>query len=476
MTSAAKVAMDATYKCSKAGTGRMKHLTRLAGFASDNQVSRLAIARSLLDALPDAVPDQTDTDGKEIKGVNLLGREGPARLLLAMITVHAGAPQENDSLRKLVAFHWERGLQLLDEEVQQDGNAFDQVLSRLAAASVLTDEVYEDDDNGPLAPEDLLGARIVGQPEARKAVSRLLQEAVKSHPPVMAETLLFTGPASTGKTLFSKTIADTLRLPYVEVTGSMIESAEKLFDQIDAILADAGQLPKDVGRKSGLPFRRYPPLVIFIDEAHTLKRSVQDALLTMTEPSERTAKLKGMIADMADATVLLATTDSAKLAKPFKTRCTEVRLVAYTRDEIAEIIGRVYRGWGLEVRRLIAMAGRITPRIAKERARSLDLILSQDHNNARPTEILVTEIMLNDWGLDRLGLGKTDHQYLQLLSGGTQPVGLVNLASQMGVEPAQLELEIEPFLVSLRLVERTAKGRLLTSEGRQFVQQVGVST
>lgn len=362
--------MEATYKCSKAGTTRMKHLTRLAGFTSDNQVSRLAIARSLLEPLPASVPDQPDQEGKEIKGATLLGREGPARLMLAMITVHAAQPQADDGLRKLVAFHWERGLTLLDDEIQKDGNAFDLVLARLAAASVLTDDEYDDDDRGGIAPEDLLGARIVGQLEARKSVSRLLQEAAKSDPPVMAETLLFTGPASTGKTLFSKTIAETLRLPYIEVTGSMIDSAEKLFDQIDAVLGEAGQLPADTGRKSGLPFRKHPPLVIFIDEAHTLKRPVQDALLTMTEPSERTAKLKTMIADMADATVLLATTDSAKLAKPFKTRCTEIRLAAYTRDEIAEIIGRSYRGWGLEVRRLIAMAGRVTPRIAKERARA----------------------------------------------------------------------------------------------------------
>lgn len=103
------------------------------------------------------------------------------------------------------------------------------------------------------------------------------------------------------------------------------------------------------------------------------------------------------------------------------------------------------------------------------------MILSQDHDGARPTEILVTEIMKTDWGLDRLGLGKTDHAYLQLIAAASTPVGLSNLASQMAVEPAQLELEIEPFLVFLNLVERTAKGRLLTSEGRQLVQHLALS-
>lgn len=473
MTSPTRIALDATYKCSKSATADMKQLTQLAGFSSDNQISRLAISRSLLDPLPNSLPDQSDADGKEIKGVNLLGREGKARLLVALIAMHSNCTPEGDQLRRLVHFHWERGLGLLLDEVQKAGNAFDLVLSRLAAASVLTDEAFEDDEEEVRSGGELLGARIVGQADARKAVARLLHEAQTSDPAQMPESLLFTGPASTGKTLFAQTIAEVLRLPYIEVTGSMIDTAEQLFGQIDAVLLEANSPPIDDGRRSGLPFRRYPPFVLFIDEAHALKRGVQDAMLTMTEPTERTAKLRSQIADVSRATFLLATTDSAKLAKPFKTRCTEVRLVPYTRDEVAEIIHRSYRGWGLEVRRLVAMAGRITPRMAKERARSLEMILTQDYSGTRPTEVLVTKIMNDEWGLDRLGLSKTDYGYLRILNSSSQPIGLANLASQMGVEPAQIELEIEPYLVAINLVERTARGRMLTVAGREVISDIG---
>ena len=293
---------------------------------------------------------------------------------------------------------------------------------------------------------------------------------MKSNPPVLPETILFTGPASTGKTLFSTSIADALRLPYVEVTGTMLESVEKLFEQIDAELASRGQKYAANGRRGGLPFRVYPPLVIFVDECHQLKRPVQDALLTMTEPSERTAKTKGFIADMRQATVLLATTDSAKLTKPLKTRTREIRLQPYTRDEVAEIVGRIYKGWPLEVRRLIAMAGRITPRIAKERGRDLARILEQDHSGARPSEALVTEVMEKEWGLDRLGLSQQDHAYLKLVLDSKGPAGLVNLASRMSLESEQVEQEIEPFLLALGLIDRTAKGRVLTDQGKEIAQ------
>lgn len=461
-----QAATESSYKCSRAASEQLRSLARLGGFQSDNIVSRLAIGRSLLEPLPRTIPEPPDSDGKEIKGVTLLGKPGAAALLVAMVTQHAGKPLVEDHVRKVIRFHWERGLRLLSADLEKEQNSLDHVLSNYAARSVLSDEGFEEDD--AVVSEDFLDIRIVGQEEAKKMVKRLLGEAIKTDPPVLPETILFTGPASTGKTLFSTSIAEALRLPYVEVTGTMLESVDKLFDQIDSELTARGKKFASLGRKGGLPFRKYPPLVIFIDECHQLKRPVQDALLTMTEPSERTAKTKTFTADMADATVLLATTDSAKLTKPLKTRAREVRLHPYTRDDVAEIVGRIYKGWPLEVRRLIAMAGRLTPRIAKERAKDLARILEQDHAGARPSEALVTDVMLKEWGLDRLGLSQQDHAYLALLLDSRGPAGLVNLASRMSLEAEQVEQDIEPFLLALGLMDRTAKGRTLTEQGKEI--------
>jgi Holliday junction DNA helicase RuvB len=461
-----QAATEASYKSSKQANELLRQLVRIGGFQSDNIISRLAIGRSLLDPLPKVIPEPRDSDGKEIKGITLLGKPGAAALLVAMITQHAGSALTGDDVRKHVRYHWERGLSLIKTDLDREDNNLDAVLSGYATRSVLTDEEYEEDD--AVSTEDLLDARIVGQEEAKKSVKRLLGDALKVTPPVLPETILFTGPASTGKTLFSTSIAQVLRLPYAELTGTMLDSVEKLFEQIDSALSERGEKYVANGRRGGLPLREYPPLVIFIDECHQLKRPVQDALLTMTEPSERTAKVKGFIADMTKATVLLATTDSAKLTKPLKTRAREIRLQPYTRDEVAEILGRIYRGWPIDVRRLLAMAGRMTPRIAKERGKDLQRILEQDHDGVRPSEALVIEVMEKEWGLDRLGLSPQDHTYLKLVADSRGPAGLANLASRMSLEPDQLEQEIEPFLLSLGLVDRTSKGRMLTDQGREI--------
>src|SRR6202034_1163057 len=193
-----QAATESSYKCSKVASETLRSLARLGGFQSDNIVSRLAIGRSLLEPLPRTIPEPHDTDGKEIKGVTLLGKPGAAALLVAMLTEHAGKPLPAEQVRKYIRYHWERGLQLLATDVEKEQNSLDDVLTNYATRSVLTDEDFEEDD--AVVSEDYLDLRIVGQEEAKKTVKRLLGEAIQSDPPVLPETILFTGPASTGKT------------------------------------------------------------------------------------------------------------------------------------------------------------------------------------------------------------------------------------------------------------------------------------
>lgn len=135
----------------------------------------------------------------------------------------------------------------------------------------------------------------------------------------------------------------------------------------------------------------------------------------MTEPSDHRAILQNFVADMSNATFLFATTDIGLIVKPLRTRAREINLRPYEIEEIAEIIGRIYRGWSLEVRKLVAMAGRLTPRIAKEKAKDLDRILKQDYNGQKPSENIVVEIMENEWGQDRLGMTNRDKRYLTVV-------------------------------------------------------------
>ena len=68
--------------------------------------------------------------------------------------------------------------------------------------------------------------------------------------------------------------------------------------------------------------------------------------------------------------------------------------------------------------------------------------------------------------VDHLGLEKLDRDYLELIakkfSGG--PVGLDTIATAIGEERGTIEDMIEPYLIQQGLIQRTPRGRCLTSD------------
>lgn len=465
-------ATQGSYHCSKRGYEILKEIAAKAGFPSENIVARLAIGRSLVekqDVKTDArLTPELDSNGKELKGTTLLNPE-IASVIVSMVVQHYGKALENqEDIKELIRLHWNRGLLLLQEDLDRQDGDIDGLLIKYAAQSCLTNE--EEIDDGYVGMGDLLDTQIVGQEEAKRQIRRLLEEARGLSPVRLSDTIIFTGPASTGKTLFSKTIAESLQLPYIETTGTSLRTAEQLFDQINSALDLEGSRYEENGHFGGLPLREYPPLVVFIDECHQLRRPIQDALLTMTEPSERRAILQDFVADMSNATFLFATTDIGLIIKPLRTRAREINLKPYEIEEIAEIIGRIYRGWSLEVRKLIAMAGRLTPRIAKERAKDLDRILKQDYTGQKPSESIVVEIMEKEWGQDRLGMTNRDKRYLTVIESAQGPIGVDNIAQQLDIEVSEVENVIEPYMIRLGLIRKTQTGRELTVEGKRLIE------
>lgn len=462
-------ATQGSYHCSKRGYEILKEIADKAGFPSENIVARLAIGRSLMEKqdvkTDERLTSELDSNGKELKGTTLLNPE-IVSVIVSMVVQHYGKALENqEDIKELIRLHWDRGLILLQEDIDREDGDIDGLLIKYASQSCLTNEEIE---NGCVGMGDLLDTQIVGQEEAKRQIRRLLEEAKGLSPVRLSESIIFTGPASTGKTLFSKTIAESLKLPYIETTGTSLRTAEQLFNQIDSALDLEGSSYKENGHSGGLPLREYPPLVIFIDECHQLRRPVQDALLTMTEPSDRRAILQNFVADMSNATFLFATTDIGSIVKPLWTRAREINLRPYEIEEIAEIICRIYRGWSLEVRKLIAMAGRLTPRIAKVKANDLDRILRQDYNGQKPSENVVVEIMEKEWGQDRLGMTNRDKRYLTIVKNAQGPVGVDNIAQQLDVEVSEVENVIEPYMIRLGLIRKTQTGRELTEEGMKL--------
>ena len=84
-----------------------------------------------------------------------------------------------------------------------------------------------------------------------------------------------------------------------------------------------------------------------------------------------------------------------------------VPMGSYSRDEVARVVAQYYRGWPLEVLRILALVGRLRPGRALAWARRLDNEL-EARSVTRPSEAVVLELMSDQWGVDAFGLTEHD--------------------------------------------------------------------
>jgi Holliday junction DNA helicase RuvB len=75
-------------------------------------------------------------------------------------------------------------------------------------------------------------------------------------------------------------------------------------------------------------------------------------------------------------------------------------------------------------------------------------------------------------GIDANGLTNTDRDYLGCLAQNDDAVGLETVAAMLGESTETIQESVEPFLLRRGLIQRTARGRLVTDKGRQVLAEV----
>jgi Holliday junction DNA helicase RuvB len=285
------------------------------------------------------------------------------------------------------------------------------------------------------------------------------------------------GPKSTGKTELARRISEALRVPTVAVSDTTLTSADDLGSKIQEIADQAGEPMRIEMRDFGARVEVAPPMVVFIDEVHLLKARVQDSLLKAMEPNDRTLLTSHGEIDTRQITFIIATTDPGRLRDAFKSRVSKLDLKEYSLDEIVEILKshrersttalpEEVRQFNDEALRVVATVGRLVPRQAllclKDAARAVRL------RDVAPTAADLRRYFWETRSSDEIGLTERDWRYLQLLFPDSRK-GRDALAAAMGEDPTTVELEIEPFLLRLGLIERERGGRCLTAEGREAV-------
>ncbi len=302
--------------------------------------------------------------------------------------------------------------------------------------------------DGLLRPQSL--DEFTGQQRMKTNLGILLEAAQGRGEPL--DHILFHGPPGLGKTTLAHIVANEMNVNIRITAGPAIERSGDLA----AILTNlrAGD-------------------ILFIDEVHRLGRAVEEILYPAMEdfvldlvvgkgPGAKNVRLK-----LPRFTVIGATTRLALLTAPLRARFgARYRMEFYETEAIQDI---VVRGANiLEVpiddagAAAIARRARGTPRVALRllrRVRDYAQVRADGHISED-----VAHAALDLLEIDQLGLDNFDRRVLgsiiQKFSGG--PVGLETIAASISEEADTIMDVVEPYLLQLGFIERTARGRVAT--------------
>ena len=314
---------------------------------------------------------------------------------------------------------------------------------------VTAERSEEDAADSSLRPQRL--AEFIGQQQARSNLSVFI-EAAKTRKEAL-DHVLFVGPPGLGKTTLAQILARELGVNFRATSGPVIAKAGDLA----ALLTNLEE--RDV---------------LFIDEIHRLNPAVEEILYPAMEdfqldliigegPAARSVKI-----DLAKFTLVGATTRAGLLTNPLRDRFgIPVRLNFYSEAELEQIVNRGARVLGIGMTadgaNEIARRARGTPRIAGRllrRVRDFALVAG-----ATSVDRAAADRALIQLEVDAAGLDAMDRRYLVNIAEnyGGGPVGIETIAAALSEPRDAIEEIIEPFLIQKGFIQRTPRGRLLTS-------------
>jgi Holliday junction DNA helicase RuvB len=318
-------------------------------------------------------------------------------------------------------------------------------------ARLTTPERTVEDADAALRPKSL--DEFVGQQGARENL-RVFIAAARSRGEALDHVLFF-GPPGLGKTTLAQIVAREMGVGFRATSGPVI--------------AKSGDL-------AALLTNLEDGDVLFIDEIHRLNPAVEEVLYPAMEdraldlmigegPSARSVRI-----DLPRFTLVGATTRQGLLTTPLRDRFgIPVRLNFYTVDELRLVVRRAARLLGADLAEdgaeEIARRSRGTPRIAGRLLRRV-----RDFAHAAGAELIdaaTADRALSRLEIDSLGLDAMDRRYLLMIADlyGGGPVGVETLAAGLSEPRDTIEDVIEPYLIQLGLIARTARGRCLNGRG-----------
>jgi Holliday junction DNA helicase RuvB len=263
---------------------------------------------------------------------------------------------------------------------------------------------------------------------------------------------LMVGPPGMGKSTLASVVAQEMAVPFHEVLGQNLRT------------------PGDL---NSLLLQAQDKAIVHIDEVHEASTAIQTALYMALDKRQIMVRGGSTITALPinDFTLLLSTTEEHDILQPLRDRMRlTLRFAFYSELDLYQVIATRAKGlnWDIDsvIPSLIASRGRGTPRIA------LKLLQAARRCCRAAGESLITVAHLRQAceleGIDSLGLGFLEQQYLKLLVDGPRRVNVI--ASALGVPATTLTSVQEPFLIRQGLIDKDdVSRRYLTSKGREHL-------
>ncbi len=302
--------------------------------------------------------------------------------------------------------------------------------------------------NLSLRPERL--QEFIGQNRVVESLKISISAALNRKEPL--EHILLSGPQGLGKTSLAHIIAHEMGTKITATSGPAIERAGDLIGILTNL--EKGD-------------------ILFIDEVHRLSKVVEEFLYPAMEnfqidfvldkgPYAKTIKF-----NLKPFTLIGATTRAGLLSAPLRGRFGIFHhLDFYNEEEIAQVIERSSRILDVSVDKAatqeIARRSRGTPRVANRLLRRV-----RDYAQVKAKGAVTHDISLKAMemlGIDSLGLDSLDIRVLKTILDSYQggPVGIESLAATLNEEPDTIIDIVEPYLLKIGFLKRTARGREAT--------------
>ena len=340
---------------------------------------------------------------------------------------------------------------IIDKQEELELEEFDDDIRTVEPSYIETEDVQEN----ILRPKYL--SDFQGQNELKENLKIYIDAAKKRGEAV--DHIFLQGPPGLGKTTLASIIANEM--------GADIKLTS----------ATALDKPKDL---VGILTNLSKGSILFIDEIHGLKKSMEETLYVAMEdykidwvigqgPAARTMKI-----DLEPFTLIGATTRTGAVSKPLENRFgIPVKIDLYSPEELSLIIRRSARILNTDITddavMAIARCSRGTPRIANRILRRVRDIAQVKGNGTITREM--AGIGLEKLGIDKYGLDKTDREILRVIieiyNGG--PVGLEALAASINDSADTVEVYYEPYLMRQGYLKRTTRGRCVTQKAYEVL-------